>query len=165
MPLTIVTRAKKLFENTGLQRMKRHVYTVIMADLASTRQLLVRMHFTNAAAVVIADEQGVDELSEIKILTDDEIASLCCKVVRRQGGAVPNPNAHVAGQPATYTARGESVSMIAESNLNVRNLRDLKQYEKDHVDPTTEPTIDIKDWSSTMEGIKEWLRGHLGVNK
>eukprot|EP00978_Attheya_sp_CCMP212_P031519 scaffold119376_cov33-Attheya_sp.AAC.1 len=58
MPLTIVTKAKKLFENTGLQQMKRHVYTVIMADLASTRQLLVRMHFTNAAAVVIADEQG-----------------------------------------------------------------------------------------------------------
>eukprot|EP00978_Attheya_sp_CCMP212_P016839 scaffold44472_cov54-Attheya_sp.AAC.4 len=113
MSLTIVTKAKKLFENMHLQRMKRHVSTVIMADLASTRQLLVRMCFTNAAAAVITDEQGVDELSEIKILTDDEIASLC-KVVRRPGGAVPNPNAHVAGQPATYTARGESVSMIAK---------------------------------------------------
>eukprot|EP00978_Attheya_sp_CCMP212_P029565 scaffold105351_cov55-Attheya_sp.AAC.7 len=30
------------------------------------------MRFTNAAAAVITDEQGVDELSEIKILTDDD---------------------------------------------------------------------------------------------
>eukprot|EP00978_Attheya_sp_CCMP212_P037960 scaffold183518_cov25-Attheya_sp.AAC.1 len=73
------------------------------------------MHLTNAAAAVITDEQGVDELSEI---TDHEIESLC-KVVRRPGGAVPNPNAHVAGQPATYMARGESISMIAESNLKL----------------------------------------------
>eukprot|EP00978_Attheya_sp_CCMP212_P033950 scaffold139870_cov31-Attheya_sp.AAC.2 len=150
-----------------------------MADLAATPQLLVRTRFTNAAAAVITDEQGVDELSEIDILTDDEITSLY-KVVMHPGGAVPNPNAHVAGQPAMYTARGESVSMIAESNQklasyylrhqerisrtvayadvtldSVRNLRDLKQYEKDHVDPTTEPTIDIKDWSATIEGIEE----------
>jgi hypothetical protein len=160
-----------------------------MADLASTRQLLVRMRFTNAAADLIVGEQGVDQLSEIKILTDDEIESLC-KVVRRPGGTLPNPNAAVAGEPATIPARGESISMIAESNLKlasyflrhqerisrtvvyadvtldgVRALRDLKQYEKDHVDPTAEPTIDTKDWSATMEGIEEWLRGHLGVNK
>eukprot|EP00978_Attheya_sp_CCMP212_P012589 scaffold31485_cov36-Attheya_sp.AAC.1 len=74
MSLTIVTKAKKLFENTHLQRMKRHV---IMADLASTRQLLVRMRFTNAAAAITTDEQGIDEMSEIKILTDSEIEGLC----------------------------------------------------------------------------------------
>eukprot|EP00978_Attheya_sp_CCMP212_P020485 scaffold58700_cov53-Attheya_sp.AAC.2 len=138
------------------------------------------MRFTNAASDVIVDEQGVDQLSEIMILTDEEIGSLC-KVVRHPGGAVPNSNTHVEGQPATYTARGERISMIAESNLklasyylchqerisrtvgyadvtldSVRNLRDLKQYEKDHVDLTsTQPTIDTKDWSATMEGIEE----------
>eukprot|EP00978_Attheya_sp_CCMP212_P030444 scaffold112006_cov46-Attheya_sp.AAC.1 len=83
--------------------MKRHV---IMADLASTRQLLVRMCFTNAAAAIITDEQGIDEMSEIKILTDSEIEGLC-KVVRRPGGTIPNPNAAVAGQPATVYASGE----------------------------------------------------------
>jgi hypothetical protein len=147
------------------------------------------MRFTNAAASMITTQQGIDELAEIKILTDSEIEGLC-KVVRRPGGSVPNPNAATAGQPATITASGESISMIAESNLklasyylrhqerigrvvdyaaitldSVRILRDLKQYEKDHVDPTVEPTIDTKDWSATMDAIVEWLRGHLGVNK
>jgi hypothetical protein len=160
-----------------------------MAGLASTTQLLARIRFTNAAAAVIVDQQGIDELSEIKILRDSEIEGLC-KVVRRPGGSIVNPNAATAGQPATIYATGESISMIAESNLklasfylrhqerigrtadyadvtldSVRSLRDLRQYEKDHVDPTTEPTIDTKDWSATMEAIEEWLRGHLGVNK
>eukprot|EP00978_Attheya_sp_CCMP212_P044354 scaffold307752_cov47-Attheya_sp.AAC.1 len=126
-----------------------------MADLVSTRQLLVRMRFTNAAAAIITDEQGIDELSEIKILTDSEIEGLC-KVVRRPVGMIPNPNATVAGQPATVYASGESISMLAESNLKLasyylrhqerigrtvtyadvdlaadRVLRDLKQYEKE----------------------------------
>eukprot|EP00978_Attheya_sp_CCMP212_P002398 scaffold4895_cov59-Attheya_sp.AAC.1 len=103
------------------------------------------------------DEQGIDELSEIKILTDSEIEGLC-KVVRRPGGTIPNPNTAVAGQPATVYASGENLAAV-------RVLRDLKQYEKDHVDPITEPTVDTKDWSATMEAIEEWLRGHLGVNK
>eukprot|EP00978_Attheya_sp_CCMP212_P004879 scaffold10702_cov33-Attheya_sp.AAC.1 len=161
-----------------------------MVVLASTRQLLVRMCFTNAAAAVITDEQGIDELSDYKILTDSEIEGIC-KVVRRPGGTIPNPNAGDTGQPAIITAPGESVSMIAESNLKlascylrhqericrrvtyadvdlapVRILRDLKQYEKDNVDLITEPTVDTtKDWLATMEAIEEWLRGHLAVNK
>eukprot|EP00978_Attheya_sp_CCMP212_P027943 scaffold94968_cov61-Attheya_sp.AAC.3 len=163
-----------------------------MANLASTRQLFVRMRFTNTAAAIITDKQGIDELSEIKILTDSSEIEGLCKVVRRPGGTIPNPNAAVTGQPATVYASGESISMIAESNLKlasyylrhqerigrtvityahvdsaaIRVLRDLKQYEKDHVDPITEPTVDTKDWSATMEAIEEWLRGgHLGVNK
>jgi hypothetical protein len=61
---------------------------------------------------------------------------------------------------------GRMVDYADVDLANVRNLRDLKQYEKDHVDPTTEPTIDTKDWLATMEAIEEWLRvGHLGVNK
>eukprot|EP00978_Attheya_sp_CCMP212_P030280 scaffold110730_cov59-Attheya_sp.AAC.3 len=131
---------------------------------------LVRKHFTNAAAAIITDEQGIDGL--------------------RPGGMIPNPIAAAAGQPAAVYATGESISMIAESNLKlasyylrhqerigrtvtytgvdlatVRVLHDLKQYEKDHVDPVTEPTVGTKDWSATIEAIEEWLRGHLSVNK
>jgi ribosomal protein S13 len=84
-----------------------------MAGLASTAQVLVRIRFRNAAADMICDQQGIDELSEIKILTDSEIECLC-KVVRHPGGTiVVNPNAATTGQPATLYASGESISMIA----------------------------------------------------
>eukprot|EP00978_Attheya_sp_CCMP212_P048983 scaffold599524_cov63-Attheya_sp.AAC.3 len=165
-----------------------------MADLASTRQLLVRVFFMNADTPdVIVYQQGIDQLSEIKILTDSEIEGLC-KVGRHPGGGmIPNPNAGdaVRATCTNHGARRESIPMIVESTnlklasyylhhqerightadyadmdrINVRNLRDLNQYKMDHVDPTTEPTIDTKDWSATIEVIEEWLCGHLSVNK
>jgi hypothetical protein len=126
---------------------------------------------------MIIDQQGIDELSEIKILTDSEIEGLC-KVVKRPGGTIPNPNAAAAGQPATITASGESISMMAESNLklasyflrhqerigrtvdyadvdldSVRLLRDLKQYEKDHVDPTL-----LNQPLTPRIGPRRWMR-------
>jgi hypothetical protein len=160
-----------------------------MADHAATRALLQRLRFTIAASTTIVNDQGIDSLAELEILSDEDAEGLC-KVVRRPGGSVPNPNAGGIGQPPTIPAAGENVSMMAEANLKlcgyflrhqkrigrtadyvavtldaVRQMKDLKESEKDHVDPTVVPDIDLKDMTTTLESVEEYIRGHLGVKK
>ena len=38
---------------------------------------MTRIEFTEAAAQAIVDDQGIDSLNEIRLLTDKEIESLC----------------------------------------------------------------------------------------
>eukprot|EP00978_Attheya_sp_CCMP212_P018523 scaffold50786_cov35-Attheya_sp.AAC.1 len=135
MPLNLRNMIKKR-SNNYYQADK--VTTVNMADLASCRALMVHLRFSLNAAATIVDEEGIDSLDEIKILTDDDIESLC-KVVHHAGGSIPNPDVNVAGQPATIRASGESVSMVAEVHM-MRELKDY--YEKGHADPSIEPEID-----------------------
>eukprot|EP00978_Attheya_sp_CCMP212_P025810 scaffold83821_cov30-Attheya_sp.AAC.1 len=101
-----------------------------MADLASTRQLLVRMRFTNAAAAIITDEQGIDEMSEIKILTDSEIEGLC-KVVRRPGGTIPNPKCRLIGMRirATFRVSNASFNRICSAVQTSRRQRRAQRRE------------------------------------
>ena len=139
------------------------------------------------------DDQGMDDLEELALLTDTEVENLC-KVVRRPGGTIDNPNRNdedgdpVAGQPATITNPGQTVALRAENNLkmacyylrykqrvsrpltaasltliNVRGLRGLREWEDAHKD-VDKPEIDSKDWPRTMEGLEEYLRGCLGVD-
>jgi hypothetical protein len=61
-----------------------------MAAWNAMRTMFVRIGFTNVAAQVIVDEQGMDTLDEIQLLTDDEIENLC-KVIRRPGGWSQDP--------------------------------------------------------------------------
>ena len=76
-----------------------------MADVVALRSALTRLGFLVEAAGFITDEQGLEKLDELKVLTNDDIESLC-KVVRRPGGTVPNPNARDPGQPATLSNPG-----------------------------------------------------------
>jgi ribosomal protein S13 len=62
-----------------------------MAAVNAMRKMLNRIGFTIAESQVIVDEQGLDSLDEIRLLTDDEIENLC-KVIRRPGGQIPGPN-------------------------------------------------------------------------
>ena len=71
-----------------------------MADVVALCAAMTDLGFSAKAAGFINDGQGMDTLDELKVLTDDEIESLC-KVVRLPGGTVPNPNAGDPGQPAT----------------------------------------------------------------
>ena len=48
-----------------------------MAALNAMRTIFVRIGFTSAAAKVIVEEQGMDVLKEIQLLTDNEIKNLC----------------------------------------------------------------------------------------
>jgi hypothetical protein len=63
-----------------------------MAQVAALRQAYVCLGFMNAAATNITNNQDVDSLDELKVLRDEDIVNLC-KVVRRPGGMIPNPQA------------------------------------------------------------------------
>ena len=63
-----------------------------MADVVALRAALTRLVLLAKAAGFITDDQVLDTLDEMKVLTNDEIESFC-KVVWRPGGTVPNPNA------------------------------------------------------------------------
>ena len=63
-----------------------------MSDVVALRAALTRLGFSAKAAGFITNDQGLDTLDELKVLTNDEIEILC-KVVPRPGGTVPNPNA------------------------------------------------------------------------
>ena len=159
-----------------------------MAAIISIRAMLQRVGFSAAAATYITDNQGLDTLDEMKILTDTEVENLC-KVIRRPGGVIPNPAAGQAGVPAEVPNHGLQVPLRAENNLklacyflryqertsravtpvdvtlvNIRKLRDLRDYENDHED-LDPPDINTKNWPLTLDAIDEYLRGCLGVTK
>ena len=89
-----------------------------MADVVALRAALTRLDFSAKGAGFITDNQGLDTLDDLKILTNDGIESLC-KVVRRPGGTITKPNAGDPGQPATLSNPGEQVLLRAEINLKL----------------------------------------------
>jgi hypothetical protein len=161
-----------------------------MAEAVAMRAMFTRLGFTAAASTAIVDDQGIDTIEEVRFLTDEEAEGLC-RVVRKPGGTIPNPNAGAAGQPAEIPNPGNAVSKRAENNLKlacfllrhrtrisrpidaagvtlalVRAMRDLKQVEDDHEDPhPPDNLINEKDWPKTIDGLQEYLRSCLGVTK
>ena len=152
------------------------------------RTALERLGFTNEAATQMVDNEGIDDIEIIRDLTDEDIANLC-KTLRQPGGTIPNPNAAVAGQPATIPNRGFTVSMIAEKNLrravywlqyrnnadrtttwaditvpNVRSIDPHLTELDNHKDPTGLPDkiIDTKNWRKSMELVDEHIRAFRG---
>jgi hypothetical protein len=152
---------------------------------AVMRGVMTRIGFSEAAAQALVEEQGMNELEEIRLLSDDEVESLC-KVIRRPGGTIPNP----AGGPP-IPAPGVQVNQRAEGHLKllafylrhqervsrpvnapdltlatIRTVRELREFESTYKDPSTDlPTINVKDWPKTMEAIEEYLRSVLGERK
>jgi ribosomal protein S13 len=155
---------------------------------AVMRAAMTRIGFTEAAAQALVEEQGIDSLEEVKLLTDDEIESLC-RVIRRPGGnlppvagalpgAVPVPN---PGVPVNQRAEGH-LKLLAfylrhqarvSRNVTVpditleaiRSVRELREFESTYKKPDDLPTINAKDWPKTMEAIDEHLRSVLGERK
>jgi hypothetical protein len=156
------------------------------AELVELQAALGRMGMEPAVATLITDAQGLDTLEEFTNLTDTEVENLC-KVIRRPGGTVPNPQAGAARQPPTINDPKHAILLRAENNLklmgyflkyrqqtsrmveaadlltmyNVRGLRNLKEQEiaRTDVDP---PKMNSKNWPLTIEAMEEWLRGCLG---
>ena len=62
-----------------------------MADVVALHAALTRLDFSAKADRFITDDQVIDTLDELKVLTNDDIEILC-KVVWRPRGTVPNPN-------------------------------------------------------------------------
>jgi hypothetical protein len=89
-----------------------------MAQVVAMIDLFERMSCTNGDAQVLVNEQGIDSLDELCLLTDKEIDHLF-KLVRSPGGQIPNPNAAGAGHPALIPATDHSCSMVATRNVKL----------------------------------------------
>ena len=135
------------------------------------RQMLVRLRFTNQAAAEIVDNEGIDEMSEFETLTETQIESIC-KIVRRPGGAaagilisaVAEENFKLGVFYVKHLRRcTRTVAYAGVTLANVRSIRQLRDYEKEHEDPTELPVIDHKDWPKTMENLTEYLHGFRGT--
>lgn len=157
-----------------------------MAANAAMRTMFTRLGFSQAAAQAIVDDQGLDTLAEVKLLTDDEVESLC-KVIRRPGGTVPAPDPGAAPVPnpgtpvnlraenhmkllAFYLRHQDRVSrsvQVPDITLEtIRALRELRDFESTYKATTDDaPNINTKDWPKTMESIHEFLRSYLGEHK
>jgi hypothetical protein len=85
-----------------------------MAALNAMRTMLQRIGFSAAASQVLVDEQGMDTLAEIQLLSDDEVESLC-RVIRRPGGTFPGPNPN----DAPVSNPGTPVNLRAENHLKL----------------------------------------------
>lgn len=149
---------------------------------ASIRTALVRFGFLDATALAIVEEQGINSLEEIRLLSDDEITNLG-KLLRRQGGtigvgeaAVPNPGIQVNARAENNlkllafflrhqvrTSRHTTPALITLERI--RSIRELREYESTWKASEEVPTINSKDWPKTMEAIHEYLRSYLGDKK
>ncbi|KAI2510107.1 hypothetical protein MHU86_4274 [Fragilaria crotonensis] len=148
---------------------------------------MTRIGFSEQAAQAIVEEQGIDTLEEVLLLSDEEIESLC-KVIRRPGGMIPaaEPGAPPVANPGVnvtqraeghlklmafylrHQARVSRVVLAPQITLNsIRMVRDLRELESTYKAPTDTslPTINAKDWPKTMETIEEYLRSYLGERK
>ena len=153
---------------------------------AAVRTALIRIGFVEAAAQALTEEQGMDSLDEIRLLSDEDIANLC-KLIRRPGGvvpgalnaagnAVPNPGIQVNARAETnmkltafflrHKARTSRTVTPADVTLiSIRSLRELRDFESNYKPSDDVPTINEKDWPKTMEAILEYLRSYLGDKK
>ena len=66
-----------------------------MANIIQMNEMYVRLGFIATAAGVLSGAQGMDDLGELGLLTDDEVEALC-KLVRSPGGMIANPTGHGA---------------------------------------------------------------------
>lgn len=155
-------------------------------EAEALRQALVRLGFSDLAAVSIVDEFGID-IERLARYKDTDVETLC-KVVRRPGGMIANNPAAVAlGGPPQVPDAGLKVSPAAEDNLKlacyflryrkrtsrplladdieldaIYALEELRGYEKDHDAAVDPPTIDTRDWPRTIESLEEYFRSVLG---
>ena len=156
-----------------------------MAALNAMRTMLQRIGFSAAASQVLVNEQGMDTLAEIQLLSDDEVESLC-RVIRRPGGTIPGPNPDDApvnnpGTPVNLRAEnhlkllafflrhqdrvGRTTNVASITLETIRALRELRDFELTYKAPDDPPSINAKDWPKTMESIQEYLRSYLGERK
>jgi hypothetical protein len=55
-----------------------------MAQIAAIRTAMTRIGFEVEAANLLTDDQGMNALEELALLTDEEVTNLC-RVIRRPG--------------------------------------------------------------------------------
>lgn len=86
------------------------------------------------------NQQGLTLFGDFTGLTEDDVEELCANV-RKPGGTIPNPNAHVANQPPTIPNPGQNLGLIQEKRLKmlhyyVHHLRRIQRLPVDRPSAT-----------------------------
>ena len=131
-----------------------------MANVAAICTALGRLGFSVTAAAFITDQQQMETLEELEVLTDSEVENLC-KVCHRPGGTIPNPNVGVAGQPNTIPNPGLEVSLCAENNLKLTCF--YLRYKKRTSRIVTAAEIDLPVIHQFHE-FRDWEKDHEDVD-
>ena len=89
-----------------------------MSVTVALKAALGRLGWSGTAQGMIVVGQQIDSLDELTLLTDDDVENLC-KVIRRPGGTIENPNADEDGQQDRIPSTGTQISQRAETNLKL----------------------------------------------
>ena len=136
-----------------------------MSSTIALKAALFRLGWSATAQTMTVVEQHIDSVEELALLIDDCVENLC-KVTRRPGGTMINPNDGQDGQAARIPSTGTQISQRAEGNMKltcyylrhqikisrkvdaagitfeaVRGLRDMSDSELSYKDPTVPPIL------------------------
>ena len=138
----------------------------------------------------VIQAEGLNTVSDFADFDKEDIETLCSSV-RKPGGVIPNPNAGVAGQPATIPNPGHSIPAICEKRLilaaftariyksigrpinqTTLNRGRLKQFEahrlliEEHDDPEKLPVVSkTMGIVKAMDMVPSNLQERLGITK
>ena len=140
--------------------------------IQTSRAMMVRLGFTEAAADEIYSGQGIDSIDEWANLDESDVTSLC-RTVRKPGGGgagkMISYKAEMNLQAAVFFIyhKHRTSRTVDYTNITVPEIRALKKQRE--MEATTEskpeaPTIDLKDVSKTYEALVQYLRGMRGGN-
>lgn len=87
-------------------------------DSVAMRGLFVRLGLSQPAAHFVVHDQSINQLSILQRLSDDEIDSLC-RICRKPGGQIINPNAGNPGETDVITNPGISVAALHTENIKL----------------------------------------------
>jgi hypothetical protein len=87
-------------------------------DNPAMRGLFGRLGLSQPAAHFVVHDQSINQLSILQRLTDDEVESLC-RICRKPGGQIINPNAADPGQPDVMANPGISVAALHTENIKL----------------------------------------------
>ena len=99
---------------------------IMAVNLAALRAVLVRKGTTTEVVNEVTATPGIDTIEELRILTDDEVETLCRAI--HHPGVMPNPAfnatggvaaALAAGIPAQVTNTGHMILARAENNIKL----------------------------------------------
>ena len=157
-----------------------------MSATIALEAALGRLGWSSTGQSMTVEEQQIDSVEELSLLTDDCVENLC-KVIRRPWRTMKNPNAGQDGQAARIPSTGTQISQRAEGNMQltcyylrhqikisrkvdaagitleaVRGLRDMRDSELPYKDPTVPPIINENHWPKTTENIAGYLGSYMG---
>jgi hypothetical protein len=156
-----------------------------MSSVTSIRKMLERLVFSEAAAAYLTGTCGMDSLDEIAYLDGIDDVDMTIKGVTNPGGTVTTGTgtnrvtSRNNGIPVSirdvvklkicvyYLKHMERVQREpVPSAINlvlVRSYQDQQCHEVGVKKTAEEPEINEKDWTRTLENIREYLTSQYGV--